>query len=104
MPSACAIRRSVPRNTRRSKPDSAPEICCWCLAINFCTAFLLSLGMCSRTKRIVRRAGTPSVWLRLRRAMDGWGLVDNGGHLLVGLRGGPAAIVGFAGAIAVHGH
>src|SRR6266545_2967749 len=59
MPSACATRRSVPRKTSRSKPDNTPVICRWCLAINFCTAFLLSFRCGSWNNHIVRRAGTP---------------------------------------------
>src|SRR6266536_3192363 len=71
IPAACAIDRSVPRKTRRSKPDSAPETWSWCLAINCCTAFLLSLeGVSLGNAPHPTRAQTPQFWLRLRRAVE----------------------------------
>src|SRR6266849_8025148 len=70
IPAAYAIERSVPRKTRRSKPDSAPEIWSWCFAINCCTAFLLSVeGVLFWNAPHPTRAETPQFWLRLRRAV-----------------------------------
>src|SRR5438093_9804022 len=70
IPAACAIDRSAPRKTRRSKPDSTPEIWSWCFAINCCTAFLLSVeGVLFWNAPHPTRAETPQFWLRLRRAV-----------------------------------
>src|SRR5438093_13719839 len=71
IPAACAIDRSAPRKTRRSKPDSTPEIWSWCFAINCCTAFLLSVeGVLFWNAPHPTRAETPQFWLRLRRAVE----------------------------------
>src|SRR5207302_4344126 len=55
------IRRSVPRNTRRSKPASTPSTCFPSFSINLFMAFPLPRGdLSSNTTNIIREQETPS--------------------------------------------
>src|SRR5260370_31107644 len=61
MPASYTIRRSVPRNTRRSKPASTPSICFPSFSINLFMAFPLPRGdLSSNTTNIIREQETPS--------------------------------------------
>src|SRR6266567_4723876 len=67
-----AIDRSVPRKTRRSKPDSTPEIRSWWLALKVQHGgSALSVEDVSLANAPhPTRAETPQLWLRLRRAVS----------------------------------
>src|SRR5438034_9899439 len=61
MPASYTIRRSVPRNTRRSKPASTPSTCFPSFSINLFMAFPLPRGdLSSNTTNIIREQETPS--------------------------------------------
>src|SRR5437867_11294028 len=61
MPASYTIRRSVPRNTRRSKPASTPSTCFPSFSINLFMAFPLPRGdLSSNTINIIREQETPS--------------------------------------------
>src|SRR5207245_4000805 len=61
MPASYTIRRSVPRNTRRSKPASTPSTCFPSFSINLFMAFPLQRGdLSSNTTNIIREQETPS--------------------------------------------
>src|SRR5204862_5884462 len=61
MPASYTIRRSVPRNTRRSKPASTPSTCFPRFSINLFMAFPLPRGdLSSNTTNIIREQETPS--------------------------------------------
>src|SRR6266446_9590605 len=61
MPASYTIRRSVPRNTRRSKPASTPSTCFPSFSINLFMAFPLPRGdLSSNTTNIIREQKTPS--------------------------------------------
>src|SRR5439155_11684827 len=61
MPTSYTIRRSVPRNTRRSKPASTPSTCFPSFSINLFMAFPLPRGdLSSNTTNIIREQETPS--------------------------------------------
>src|SRR6266849_2865525 len=51
MPASYTIRRSVPRNTRRSKPASTPSTCFPSFSINLFMAFPLPLVICLPTQQ-----------------------------------------------------
>src|SRR6266853_477224 len=51
MPASYTIRRSVPRNTRRSKPGSTPSTCFPSFSINLFMAFPLPLVICLPTQQ-----------------------------------------------------
>src|SRR2546422_9425763 len=61
MPASYTIRRSVPRNTRRSNPASTPSTCFPSFSINLFMAFPLPRGdLSSNTTNIIREQETPS--------------------------------------------
>src|SRR5437667_4566258 len=63
MPASYTLRRSVPRNTRRSTPASTPSTCFPSFSINLFMAFPLPRGdLSSNTTNIIREQETPSAF------------------------------------------
>src|SRR5216684_6565075 len=83
MPASYTIRRSVPRNTRRSKPASTPSTCFPSFSINLFMAFPLPRGdLSSNTTNIIREQETPSPFGCGYAALWCQGMQDSRGTLV----------------------